>query len=318
MKQEKILVTGALGQIGSDLITELSKIYGASNVISTDIKPPSEANVEGTYIQLDVNDSKHWRTLLNDFSITQIYHLAALLSATAEQFPTKGWEINTSSLVNLLEFAKNEPGCKVFWPSSIAVFGEGIDRRMAKQYDPQNPITLYGIAKSAGERLCAYYYEKFNVDVRSLRYPGLISWKTRPGGGTTDYAVQIYYDAIEKGRYECFLTENTRLPMLYMDDAIRATIELMQAERESLTVDEAYNIGGLSFTPIELAASIQKEIPDFKISYAPDYRQNIADSWPENVDDSAAQKDWNWKPNYNLDEMTQVMLSQLSKKLKPA
>jgi len=241
--------------------------------------------------------------------------LAAMLSATAEKYPKKGWDLNMDSLLTFLELAKEKKIKQLYWPSSIAIFGPDTPKNNTEQNALAIPTTVYGISKRAGEFWCNYYYEKFGVDVRSIRYPGLISWKTRPGGGTTDYAVDIYYQALEEGKYECFLSENTALPMMYMDDAIRATIELMQADADKLTVRTSYNLHALSFTPKEIAEDIQKHIPDFEISYKPDFRQQIADSWPGSIDDSVAQKDWNWNPKFDLSAMTEAMLSNLKEKL---
>jgi nucleoside-diphosphate-sugar epimerase len=310
----KILVTGALGQIGSELITALRKIYGEKNVLATDIKEPNEAH-DSYYEKLDVMDKNRISDLVESHQITIVYHLAAMLSATAEKYPMKGWDLNMDSLLTFLELAKEKKIQQLYWPSSIAVFGKETPKNNTKQNDLAIPATVYGISKKAGEFWCNYYHEKYDVDVRSIRYPGLISWKTKPGGGTTDYAVDIYYQALEEKKYECFLSENTALPMMYMDDAIRATIELMQADKEKLSIWTSYNLNGMSFTPKEIAAEIKKRIPEFEISYKPDFRQAIADSWPASIDDSVAEKDWNWKPEFDLAKMTDAMLENLKEKL---
>lgn len=311
---EKILVTGALGQIGSELTSALRNIYGIENVLSTDIQDPNKV-VDPNYEQLDVMNAQLISEIVSKHQITIVYHLAAMLSATAEKYPQKGWALNMNSLLTFLELAKEKKIKQLYWPSSIAIFGKETPKENTDQNALAIPSTVYGISKKAGEYWCNYYFEKFGVDVRSIRYPGLISWKTRPGGGTTDYAVDIFYQAIEQGSYECFLSENTALPMMYMDDAIRATIELMQADPEKLSIRTSYNLHALSFTPSELAQEIQKHKPDFTISYKPDFRQEIADSWPASIDDQIAQKDWNWKPEFDLSKMTSTMLDNLTKKM---
>lgn len=310
----KILVTGALGQIGSELTLALREIHGVENVLSTDIQ--SKEKVDDPYYEaLDVMDSNLISELIEKHEIKIVYHLAAMLSATAEKFPRKGWDLNMDSLLTFLDLAKDKKINQLYWPSSIAIFGADTPKINTDQNALAIPATVYGISKRSGEFWCNYYYEKYGVDVRSIRYPGLISWKTRPGGGTTDYAVDIYYQALETGNYECFLSENTSLPMMYMDDAIRATIELMQADANKLTVRTSYNLNALSFSPKELAKEIKKKMPDFKISYNPDFRQAIADTWPASIDDSIAQKDWNWKPEFDLEKMTDAMLDNLKEKL---
>ncbi|MDG4951079.1 NAD-dependent epimerase/dehydratase family protein [Weeksellaceae bacterium KMM 9724] len=312
----KILVTGALGQIGSELAEKLAQIYGSENVLITDIREPEQNHLDIPYQKLDVNDEQAIKDIVINNQITEVYHLAAMLSATAEKYPIQGWNLNTNSLLTFLELAKDKKLSKIFWPSSIAVFGRGAAADMTPQEEVTNPLSMYGVAKVAGEGFCEIYHQKYGVDVRSIRYPGLISWKTLPGGGTTDYAVDIYYKALEDKKYESFIGEGTALPMMYMDDAIRATIELMQAPKEDLTIHTAYNLQGITFTPEEIAAEIKKHISDFEISYAPDYRQAIADSWPNSIDDTQAQKDWNWKPEFDLDSMTVEMLKHLKSKLK--
>ena len=314
---EKIMVIGAAGQIGSELIVELRKIYGAENVWGTDIKSPSQDIIEGGPFQvLDVMDDKQLIHFIIRHKITQIYHLAAVLSGNAEKLPIQAWNINMDSLMNILEVARMvEDVKKVFWPSSIAVFGPTTPRINTPQLTVMEPITVYGISKLAGERWCDYYYNKYGIDVRSLRYPGLISYKTEAGGGTTDYAVEIYYEAIRNGKYESFLQAGTSLPMLFMPDAIRATVDLMEADRTSLSIHSSYNLGGFSTSPEEMATEIRKHIPDFKIGYNPDFRQQIAESWPQSVDDSTARVDWGYENKYDLAKMTKIMLDEIRKKL---
>ena len=315
---DNILVIGAAGQIGSELVVELRKLYGSGRVFATDIKQAPLDVIEGGPFQiLDVMDDKQLIHFIIRNKITQIYHLAAVLSGNAEKLPTQAWNINMESLMNILEVAKMvEEVKKVFWPSSIAVFGPTTPRNDTPQLTVMEPVTVYGISKLAGERWCDYYFSRYGVDVRSIRYPGLISHKTEAGGGTTDYAVEIYYQAIRNGSYECFLSEHTALPMLFMPDAIQATIQLMETERSKLSIHSAYNLGGMSITPDQIHREIQKELPDFRISYKPDFRQAIADSWPQSVDDSRAREDWGFKQNYNLERMTEIMLKEIRNKLK--
>lgn len=309
---------GAAGQIGSELVTELRKVYGSEHVYATDVKQaPSDIMEGGPFQILDVMDDKQLIHFIIRHKINQIYHLAAVLSGNAEKLPTQAWKINMESLMNILEVAKMvDEVKKVFWPSSIAVFGPTTPRTDTPQLSVMEPVTVYGISKLAGERWCDYYFSKFGVDVRSLRYPGLISYKTEAGGGTTDYAVEIFYQAIRNGSYACFLNKDTALPMLFMPDAIAATVKLMEASRSDLSINCAYNLGGMSITPDQVYREIRKEIPGFKITYRPDFRQDIADTWPQSVDDSLARKDWGFEQNYNLERMSVIMLKEIRNKLK--
>lgn len=307
---EKILVIGSSGQIGTELTERLQEIYGIENVIASDIK--KTFNYKGIFEELDILDEARLKEVVADHSITQVYLLAALLSATAEKNPQFGWKLNMNSLFNVLELAKEKKIKKIYWPSSIAVFGPTTPKDNVPQFSVMEPSTVYGVSKLAGERWCEYYFMKHGVDVRSLRYPGLISYKSPPGGGTTDYAVDIFYQATLKGRYECFLSENSYLPMMYMPDAIRATIELMEADAKNVKIRSSYNVGAMSFSPKEIAVEIKKHIPDFSITYNPDFRQKIADSWPKSIDDSRAREDWKWAPKYSISEMTGDMLKNLS------
>lgn len=309
---KKILVIGSCGQIGTELVSTLRLKFGNDNVTAADLKetcPETIAN--GPYLILDVMDRERVRKTVIQGKYTDVYLLAALLSATAEKNPDYAWKLNMESLFTVLDLAKEGHISKVFWPSSIAVFGPTTPRHQTPQFTVMEPSTVYGISKQAGERWCEYYHNKFGVDVRSIRYPGLISYKSLPGGGTTDYAVDIYYKAKAHEHFTCFLSENTELPMMFMDDAIRATIELMEAPKENLTIHSSYNLSALSFTPKQVYESILKKIPDFQISYEPDFRQQIADSWPASIDDSAARNDWNWKESFDLEKMTNEMLTNL-------
>ncbi|NBX27443.1 MAG: NAD-dependent epimerase/dehydratase family protein [Chitinophagia bacterium] len=314
MKSDKILILGSCGQIGVELTLALRTQYGNDAVIATDIKEEhSLLKGTGPFYQVDVMDINAVLALVKKEQITQIYLLAALLSATGEKMPLKAWDINMTSLLQVLEMSVQEKIAKVYWPSSIAVFGSSTPKQATPQKTIVEPETVYGISKYAGENWCQYYTKRYGLDVRSIRYPGLISWKSLPGGGTTDYAVDIYLQALAQKKYTCFLSEHTYLPMMYMDDAIRATIELMEAPAERLSTRLAYNISAMSFSPKEIAASIQKHIPDFSIDYAPDFRQQIADGWPQSIDDRLAQEDWNWKAAFDLEKMTATMLENLAK-----
>ena len=314
MKSDKILILGSCGQIGVELTLALRTQYGNDAVIASDIKEEhSLLKGTGPFYQVDVMDINAVLALVKKEQITQIYLLAALLSATGEKMPLKAWDINMTSLLQVLEMSVQEKIAKVYWPSSIAVFGSTTPKQATPQKTIVEPETVYGISKYAGENWCQYYAKRYGLDVRSIRYPGLISWKSLPGGGTTDYAVDIYLQALAQKKYTCFLSEHTYLPMMYMDDAIRATIELMEAPAERLSTRLAYNISAMSFSPKEIAASIQKHIPDFSIDYAPDFRQQIADGWPQSIDDRLAQEDWNWKAAFDLEKMTATMLENLSK-----
>ncbi len=313
---ERILVIGAAGQIGSELTTALRKVYGDDNVYATDIRKPSKDIIDGgPFKLLNVMNSKSVRQYIAKNKITQIYLLAALLSGSAEKMPLMAWDINMQSLLSVLEISRETGIKKVFWPSSIAVFGNTTPKKNTPQLTITEPNTVYGISKLAGERWAEYYFKRYNVDVRSIRYPGLISYKTEAGGGTTDYAVEIFYDAVEKKKYQCFLSENTTLPMMFMEDALNATIDLMEADDKKIKVRSSYNLSGISFNPKQIAAEIKKHIPEFKITYKPDFRQAIADSWPQSIDDSAARKDWGWKHKYDLKKMTTIMLEEVEKKL---
>lgn len=312
----KTLIIGACGQIGSELTLSLRAKNGNENVIASDIREGNDALMQsGPFEIINAMDFDAVKSCVEKHQITDVYLLAAMLSATGEKFPMKAWDLNMNSLFHVLNLAKDGLIKKLFWPSSIAVFGPTTPRDNTPQHTIMEPTTVYGITKQTGERWCEYYHDKYGVDVRSIRYPGLISWKTLPGGGTTDYAVDIFYKAIQNKQYECFLSEQTALPMMYMDDAVRATMAIMEAPSENIKIRSSYNLGGISFTPDTIFKVIQKHIPDFIITYAPDFRQAIADSWPKSIDDSAAQQDWNWKHDYDLEAMTNTMLKNLTKNL---
>jgi nucleoside-diphosphate-sugar epimerase len=309
---ETILIIGASGQIGNELTQELRSVYGNNNVIGSDIKEGSEEMMtSGPFEIIDATDKEAVLKVVKKYNVSQVYLLAAMLSVTAEQFPKKAWDLNMNSLLGVLDLAKEKHIKQVYWPSSIAVFGPTTPKENTPQKTIMEPNTVYGISKLAGEFWCNYYHEKYGVDVRTIRYPGIISWKTKPGGGTTDYAVDIYFKAIKEGKFECFLSEKTRLPMMYMNDAVAATIQLMQAKPADVKLRTGYNLAAIDFTPEEMALEIKKHIPDFKISYNPDFRQQIADSWPSSIDDSEARKDWNWKHKFDLSSMTIEMLANI-------
>ncbi len=312
MTKEKILVIGASGQIGVELTLALRKIYGNSNVVASDLREENELlKGTGPYVSMDVMNKEMLHVQVIRQNITQIYLLAAILSATGEKNPNLAWHLNMTGLLNVLDIAREEKLHKVYWPSSIAVFGPTSPKKDCPQRTIIEPSTVYGISKYAGEFWCNYFFERYGVDVRSIRYPGLISYKSAPGGGTTDYAVEIFHDLLEDDRYSCFLKEDTYLPMMYMPDAIRATIELMEAPSNKLSVRTSYNVAGMSFSPKEIAAEIKKHMPGFSIDYKPDYRQQIANSWPQSIDDSVARGDWGWKPEFDLALMTKDMLENL-------
>ena len=309
---QKILIIGACGQIGTELTLALRKKHGNQQVIASDIREGNEELMNsGPFETLDATNYKAIEDIVLHHEVNEVYLMAAMLSATAEKFPMRGWHLNMDSLFNVLNLAKDKKITKVFWPSSIAVFGPSTPKTNTPQTTVMEPTTVYGISKQTGERWCEYYHNKYGVDVRSIRYPGLISYKTAPGGGTTDYAVEIYHKALEEKAYTSFLSKNTALPMMFMDDAIRATISIMEAPAEAIKIRSSYNLGGISFTPEEIAAVIKNEIPEFKIDYAPDFRQEIADSWPSSIDDTEAQNDWNWKHEFDLNTMTKAMLNGL-------
>lgn len=309
---QKILIIGAGGQIGVELTAELSKMYGSSNVVASDLKS-SAAFANNPFEVLDALDKKALFEIVKKHGITHVYHLAAMLSATGEQNPMFAWKLNMESLFNVLELAREKHISRLYWPSSIAVFGPTTPKVGTSQYTVMEPSTIYGISKQAGERWCEWYFNKYNVDVRSLRYPGLIGWKSSPGGGTTDYAVHIFHEALKNGSYECFLSENTALPMMHMEDAIRATIEIMHAPAENIKIRGSYNLAGISFSPKEIANEIKKHIPNFSISYKPDFRQPIADSWPKSIIDKEARADWGWNEKYDLVKLVENMLTNLKK-----
>ena len=315
-KKPKILVTGATGQIGSELVLELRKKYGRENVVAVghSRKPSDKLFSSGPYESIDVSDKTSIEKAVKKHSVDTIYHLAALLSATGEQNPQLAWTVNMNSLYHVLEIAREQKLAKIFWPSSIAVFGPTAPRSNTPQDTILIPGTMYGVTKVAGELLCNYYFMKYAVDVRSVRYPGIISSETPPGGGTTDYAVEIFYEAIKNKKYACFVREDTVLPMMYMRDCLKATIDLMEADSSKIKRRTSYNVAGMSFSAGQLTAEIRKHIPDFRCAYKPDFRQKIADSWPMSLDDTGARKEWGWKPKYDLPSMTRDMIEKLSKR----
>lgn len=310
--QKSILIIGACGQIGTELTYALREKYGNDAVVASDIREGNESLMaSGPFELLDATNYEQIENVIMHYEIEEVYLMAAMLSATAEKFPMRAWNLNMNSLFNVLNLAKDKKISKVFWPSSIAVFGPNTPKENTPQNTIMEPSTVYGISKQSGERWCEYYFKKYGVDVRSVRYPGLISWKTLPGGGTTDYAVEIYHKALSNKKYTCFLKEDTKLPMMFMDDAISATMSIMDADPGSIKIRSSYNLGAMSFRPFEIAKSIQEHIPDFKMDYEPDFRQAIADSWPSSINDSEAQKDWAWKAKFDLEKTTKEMLGNL-------
>ena len=309
---KSILIIGACGQIGTELTHTLREKYGADKVVASDIREGDENLMNsGPFEILDATDFDAMEEIVAYWEIDEVYLMAAMLSATAEKFPMRAWDLNMNSLFNVLRLGKEKKIEKIFWPSSIAVFGPDTPKQNTPQHTIMQPSTVYGISKQSGERWCEYYHRKFGVDVRSVRYPGLISWKTMPGGGTTDYAVEVYHKALSEGTYSCFLKSDTKLPMMFMDDAIRATLKIMESNPEKVKVRSSYNLAAMSFTPAEMAKSIQKKLPDFTMAYAPDFRQSIADSWPGSIDDSAAKDDWGWQAEFDLEKTTTEMLRKL-------
>ena len=311
----KTLIIGACGQIGSELTYKLRLNLGVENVIASDIRESNpELVASGPFEIIDAKSLKQIKDCIKKHNVDTVYLMAALLSATGEKYPQKAWNLNMTSLLNVLNLAKDKVIDKVFWPSSIAVFGPSTPKINTPQQTIMEPTTVYGITKQAGERWCEYYYNNYNVDVRSIRYPGIISWKTLPGGGTTDYAIDIFHKAINEGHYNCFLSEDTALPMMYMDDAVKATLDIMSANVDDVKIRSSYNLSAISFTPKEIAKEIAKEIPEFTISYKPDFRQKIANSWPSSIDDNSARKDWHWNHSYDLKAITNEMLLHLKEK----
>jgi nucleoside-diphosphate-sugar epimerase len=313
MSKDSILIIGSNGQIGTELAESLRLIYGDDHVVCSDLKQPE--TIKGPFEIIDILDRDGVYSIIKKYSITQVYLLAALLSATAEKNPKFAWDLNMQGLFNILDAAKEGLIKKVYWPSSIAVFGPTTPSVLTPQYTIMEPNTIYGISKQAGERFCEYYFQKYNVDVRSIRYPGLIGYKSAPGGGTTDYAVHIYHEALKNGKYTSFLNEHTTLPMMYMPDALKATINLMEAPAEKVKIRSSYNVAGMSFNPLEIAESIKKHIPNFEIDFNPDFRQAIADSWPKSINDAEARQHWGWSPDYDLQLMTDDMILNLRKRI---
>ncbi len=312
MSQAVVLVIGANGQLGSVLIKELQKIHGTSNVIASDVY--LNPDFEGVFELLDATDMVSINSVVKKHSVTQIYQLAAILSAKGEQHPLKTWDLNTKMMLNVFEVSRNSTVNKVFSPSSIAVYGTKAPLQNSPQSAFLNPATVYGISKAAGENWAQYYFNKYDLDIRSIRYPGVIGYQSMPGGGTTDYAVDIYHSAVKRENYKCFLKANTKLPMVFMEDAIRATIELMQTPKENIKTRTSYNLGSMSLNPSEIYEAIKKQYPSFKIEYQPDFRQVIADNWPKSIDDKEARNDWGWEPKFNLKSMTSTMLEKLEQK----
>ena len=310
---KRILVTGACGLVGSDLVLALQSKFGSENIIALDLHdPPKE--FQGRFEKMDVRDFEKLKSLIFQYDIGQIFHLAGLLSAGSEKNPDMAWDVNLSGLKNVLDIAKDH-NIRVFWPSSIGVYGETTPKILTPQHTSFEPNTMYGVTKVSGELLCQYYHHRYGVDVRSLRYPGLNGYKAMPGDGTTEYAIHIFYGLIRENRYECFLSADTRLPMMYMDDAIRGTLMLMDAPSDAITIRTSYNFTAISFTPAELVAEIRKISPDFEIIYKPDYRQKIADSWSQSIDDSQARKDWGWKEEYDLPKMTIALYEGIKERI---
>ncbi|MDR5591556.1 NAD-dependent epimerase/dehydratase family protein [Christiangramia sp. SM2212] len=313
----RILIIGACGQIGTELTLKLRDIHGNDHVIASDIREGAEELMQsGPFEILNATDEVHIRKVIADYEVKEVYLMAAMLSATAEKAPMKAWDLNMDSLFHILNIAKEGIIKKVFWPSSIAVFGPTTPKDDTPQTTVMEPTTVYGISKQTGERWCEYYHRKFGVDVRSIRYPGIISYKTLPGGGTTDYAIEIFHEALKNSSYISFLAEDAALPMMYMDDAIKATVDIMQAPAEKIKVRSSYNLAAMSFTPEVLAGEIRKHIENFEISYAPDFRQSIAESWPSSIDDSEARKDWGWEHDFDLEKLTRTMLKGVGESLK--
>lgn len=314
---KQLLIIGACGQIGTELTQKLRSIYGKNAVIASDIREGNkELMKSGPFELVNAMDYDTISHVIEKYNVNEVYLMAAMLSATGEKFPEKAWELNMTSLFNVLNLAKEGKIKKLFWPSSIAVFGPTTPKENTPQETVMEPTTVYGISKQTGERWCEYYFNKYGVDVRSIRYPGIISWKTKPGGGTTDYAVEIFHNALLIGKYTSFLSKETRLPMMYMDDAIKATIAIMDAKPEDIKIRSSYNLAAMSFTPQEIAEAVKKIVPEFNISYNPDFRQKIADSWPRSIDDTKARKDWGWKHKFNLKNMSETMLQNLHNKYK--
>ncbi|TDS18920.1 nucleoside-diphosphate-sugar epimerase [Maribacter caenipelagi] len=311
-----ILIIGACGQIGTELTLTLREKHGGEHIIASDIREGNDELMEsGPFEILDATNYDALEEVIAYYDISEVYLMAAMLSATAEKFPMRAWNLNMNTLFNVLNLAKDKKIEKIFWPSSIAVFGPNTPKEDTPQNTIMEPSTVYGISKQSGERWCEYYFNKFNVDVRSIRYPGLISWKTMPGGGTTDYAVEIYHKALTEGAYTCFLEEDTKLPMMFMDDAIRATLQIMEAPEENIKERSAYNLAAMSFTPKEMAENIKAVLPKFNIAFKPDFRQEIANSWPSSIDDTNAQKDWKWKAEFDLQKTTETMLNNLKNRV---